>query len=88
MEAIQPWINPQLWNEMKKLENARPNILDSKELMGDDTREHGFYVGEDGELHHPLIDAVRDREKKAQEGKPERDNPQFSQPSFRPLPTE
>lgn len=85
MEAIQPWINPQMWNEMKKLENARPNMMDSPEIWGNDTRDHGYYVGEDGELHHPLIDAVKN--KRAKEAKETKDIPKQHQSSFRPLPS-
>ena len=88
MEALQPWLNPQMWNEMKKMDNARPNILDSAELQGDDTRDHGFYVGEDGELHHPMIDSVRNREKKSVEAKGEVAGVKPREPSFRPLPME
>jgi hypothetical protein len=75
-EIIQPWLNPVLWKKIQERNQVRKNILESDEF-----RElGGWYMDENGKMHHPLMedDPV----------KPEKKDEKPFEPSFGPMPTE
>ncbi len=74
LEEIKPWINPTLFQKMEESKQVRKNILESEEFK----ELGGWYLDEDGNLRHPLIESEGDGKKSVSEAPYE--------PSFGPTP--
>jgi hypothetical protein len=63
LEEIKPWINPLMWKKMEESKEVRKNILESEDFkdLG------GWYLDEEGNLKHPLIDDDAGKEKRPTE---------------------
>lgn len=52
LEEIKPWINPMMWQKIEESKHVKKNVLESDEFK----ELGGWYLDEEGNLKHPLID--------------------------------